>query len=102
MKVPDSGHSAAFVKSIRSRYKGQKGTKILNYLMKQANEYNANSDKSSGYSEVRIPFDTVSGEDMKPEQRLAFMLRVKGVNTQLVREALGEMVVDDPVKLEVD
>ena len=82
------GHKADFVKSIRSRYKN-KADQILKCVMKTANEYVNSSDQVTGYSQAFIPFDNEKCEDMTPEQRVAFLLRHLGAESDLISKTLA-------------
>ena len=72
-----SARSAAFVRSVRERFK-HNADGILKYLMSAANDYLSASDRVSGYSQASIPFDREVGRDMTPAQRVAFTPREPG------------------------
>ena len=91
---PIPAKKAEFVQSIRRRFK--KADAILKYLMDKANQYNAHSDKTSGYSGANILWDTERDEEMTPAQKMAFFLQATGrleSKQKLANEVDGFMYV---------
>lgn len=68
--------SAAFVKSIRTRFSKKNADGILKHLMDKANELIDNP--GSGYSMVQLLWDTEKKQEMTPAQKMDFLLLATG------------------------
>jgi hypothetical protein len=99
-KGPDSimkGYKPEFVRYLRHMYK-KKATGILKYLMEKVNEYNQASG-GTGYSRPVVFIDKASGQEMSPEQKLAFVLKHNGCEGTMIDEMLesGAKQIDEDV-----
>jgi len=91
-RPPLPARKAEFVRSIRCRFKN--ATAILNHIREKANELLNHTDHDSGYSEIKILWDTEQNQEMTPAQKVAFLLQHTGVlgtekKWKLAREAPG-------------
>ena len=76
------------MRSIRQRFK--KADDILQHLMFKANEADEHTDKSSGYSEIKILWDNERNKEMVPAQKAALLLQLTGADLgKLAKEAPG-------------
>ena len=86
-RSPEPAKKADFVRSIRSRFP-KHADKILNHLRDKANELLNYTHKSSGYSEVRVLWDTELDKEMTNVQKVALLLQLTG---ELAKDGTKEL-----------